>query len=437
MQFFSICRVLGVLLLLALTACNGSESPLNEPAFSTPTPLPPEPAVEQPTYVVQRGTVSRELSFTARVAPVQEVRLFFRTGGYLSRLQVQRGDAVEAGDLLAELAMTELQRSLDAAQLEWEQAQVETQRTITRTQLTLQEKQLALEEVRAISPNPALLRTQTELQAAQAAVDDAQREYLESLDRPWDTQEERQRYADMLSQAETNLALEKAEYDAAVQRQAYDQRRLTLAVQQAELEAEAAADGPDPRLAQKVEQLEARIAEHRLVAPFDGLVLSLTAAPGDAVDAYAQVLTVGNPEELELRADLTADQVNELQVGQPVRLTKTDIGGASFSGTIRQLPYGWGGDVEETDRAVHISPGAEAPGLTLDELLRANVVLEQRTDVLWLPPAAIQTFRGRTFVFIQENDGTQRRIDVVLGIESDERVEIVTGVEEGQTVVLP
>ena len=45
---------------------------------SGPTLIPPAPAAEQPTYTVQRGTVSRQLEFTARVAPVQQAELFFR-----------------------------------------------------------------------------------------------------------------------------------------------------------------------------------------------------------------------------------------------------------------------------------------------------------------------------------------------------------------------
>jgi macrolide-specific efflux system membrane fusion protein len=146
---------------------------------------------------------------------------------------------------------------------------------------------------------------------------------------------------------------------------------------------------------------------------------------------------VGDPEVLELRAELTAEQVNELTVGQDVTLVTTDVGAQPFAGTIRQLPYGWGGDVEETDRSVRITPGPGAPTLTLDQLVRATVVLEQKPDALWLPPAAIQTFRGRTFVFVQQADETQRRVDVVTGIETDERVEIVSGLEAGQTVVLP
>ncbi len=61
-------------------------------------------------------------------------------------------------------------------------------------------------------------------------------------------------------------------------------------------------------------------------------------------------------------------------------------------------------------------------------------MLEQKDGVLWLPPAAIRTFEGRTFVVIQEG-AAQRQVDVTLGIESDDRVEIEEGLVEGDVVV--
>ena len=51
-----------------------------------------------------------------------------------------------------------------------------------------------------------------------------------------------------------------------------------------------------------------------------------------------------------------------------------------------------------------------------------------------LPPQALRNFDGRRFAVLEEN-GSQRRVDVEVGIETAERVEIETGLEEGQTVV--
>jgi len=65
-----------------------------------------------------------------------------------------------------------------------------------------------------------------------------------------------------------------------------------------------------------------------------------------------------------------------------------------------------------------------------------RAVLEVKDDVLWLPPLAVRDFGGRRFVVIEEN-GRQRRVDVTVGIQSADRVEIVSGLEEGQVVLSP
>lgn len=54
--------------------------------------------------------------------------------------------------------------------------------------------------------------------------------------------------------------------------------------------------------------------------------------------------------------------------------------------------------------------------------------------MLWLPPAAIRTFQGRTFVVIEAANG-QRRADVRLGIQSPTRVEILEGVGVDEVII--
>jgi multidrug efflux pump subunit AcrA (membrane-fusion protein) len=56
--------------------------------------------------------------------------------------------------------------------------------------------------------------------------------------------------------------------------------------------------------------------------------------------------------------------------------------------------------------------------------------------VLWLPPQAIRRFDGRTFAVVQDGQA-QRRVDIELGLEGDDRVEIVSGLTAGEIVVAP
>jgi len=334
--------------------------------------------------------------------------------------------------------MSDLRRQLDAAQLDLEQAQIEASRVVTRSLISLQEAELALDNARAsYDDSPSVLQAQLALAQSLEALAYAEIEYQKALDRPWEPQSVRDAYARQLSDASQAVEIAQASYDMAVRERDYNLRRLELALDRAELEYEVALSGVDPRLEQNVEQLEDRLAEGQLVAPFDGTVLSIGAVPGERVSAYEAVVLVGEPSALELRADLAAEDMEELAEGQEVVLISADQPGREFTGTITRLPYGWGGEVGEADPAVHITPGAGFPELELGALVRVTAVLDERQNVLWLPPSALQTFHGRTFVIVQEEDGTQPRVDVVVGVESLERVEIVSGLEEGQVVVVP
>ena len=110
--------------------------------------------------------------------------------------------------------------------------------------------------------------------------------------------------------------------------------------------------------------------------------------------------------------------------------------GVEINGRVRQLPAtGMLAAVTRTETcASRWIPVAAEAGYASGDIIRITIVLEQKPDVLWLPPAAIRTFEGRKFVVVQENAG-QRRVDVKLGIESEDRVEIASGLTEGQIVV--
>jgi hypothetical protein len=89
-----------------------------------------------------------------------------------------------------------------------------------------------------------------------------------------------------------------------------------------------------------------------------------------------------------------------------------------------------------TDNSIHITLDDPQAVLTMGELATVVIQIQQRDDVLWLPPAAIRTFQGQDFVTIQDGNA-QRRINIRLGLKSSERIEILEGLEEGQVVIGP
>ncbi len=187
-----------------------------------------------------------------------------------------------------------------------------------------------------------------------------------------------------------------------------------------------------------VADIESAIADAQIVAPFDGEVTSLRLSDGRSVEAFNVYSIVSDMNSLDLSANLTSDEMQDLEVGMMVITELVNRPGQSFSGAIRYLPFGLPADATEDEKSTRISldVNPEELGLNSGDLMRVTVVLKDKEDVLWLPPQAIRTFEGRRFVVVQE-DGFQQRVDIKIGIEGDDRIEILEGLEEGQIVVSP
>jgi len=110
-------------------------------AQATPTPLPTPVVPDKPVYAVEQGTVVKTLEFTGRVSPVLEQELFFKTDGFVGEVYFARGDRLEAGELLAELEIGDLQNRLAQQQVALETAEL----TLSKAKQTIADQQLEAE----------------------------------------------------------------------------------------------------------------------------------------------------------------------------------------------------------------------------------------------------------------------------------------------------
>lgn len=189
-----------------------------------------------------------------------------------------------------------------------------------------------------------------------------------------------------------------------------------------------------------LDELDAQVAQARAFASADGTIIAAVNV-GRNVTPTTPAFVLGDPDALEIVAELDASkgdaEVREMFEGMPVTITldaDTDI---QLMGTIRQLPspYGTG---ESDEGAIHVVLD-EPPSATTyqsGDNVTVTVLLASKEGVLWLPPDAIRSAGGRTFVIINSESGPQR-VDVEIGLHTRDRVEIVSGLEEGQVVVGP
>jgi macrolide-specific efflux system membrane fusion protein len=189
-----------------------------------------------------------------------------------------------------------------------------------------------------------------------------------------------------------------------------------------------------------LDELDAQVAQARAFAPADGTIIAAVNV-GRNVNPSTPAFVLGDPDQLEVAADLDPTrgdtEVKEMFEGMPVTVSVDSDSDVNLSGTIRQLPspYGTGPSDESAIHVVIDSPPSTSTYQTGDNVT-VTVLLASKEDALWLPPDAIRSAGGRTFVIINSESGPQR-VDVELGLQTRDRVEIVSGLQEGQVVVGP
>jgi HlyD family secretion protein len=143
---------------------------------------------------------------------------------------------------------------------------------------------------------------------------------------------------------------------------------LAQEVELAELRLAKLERGVDPLLAQEVEKagidlqrIQGQIEDARLVAPFDGRILSLSIREGGLAAAFKSVLILGDPGALEITADLGADRLSQMSVGQAATIRLLDRPEQDWSGHVRQLPYPYGGGASKQNGHHHAGAKGRCP----------------------------------------------------------------------------
>ncbi|MBE2221016.1 MAG: HlyD family efflux transporter periplasmic adaptor subunit [Anaerolineae bacterium] len=385
-----------VSLAVLLAAC-GSQPARQSPISSSaePTLVPTAVPSARTTYTVERGEVIYDATFAGRTSPVIEEPLAFPIDGVVAEVLVKREDEVEAGEVLATLNTEDTEEALLLAQQAFTIAQARLETTQAQRQ---RERRRA--EIRA-----AIAQLNLDQAIAQAGATPSENDQF-GIDR----------LALQLELAQLDLDELNTDIDPALQAD----------VEQAAL---------------RVSELEKLLADAVLTAPFSGQLLSFNLSPGYAVSAFSQIGSIADMEQLEVSANVRENSLEELSEDMPVLIMPANRPGEAVTGTIRQLPYpygsgGGGTEAGEEDSRTRFSFDnlEDAAAFNSGDRVDIIVVITEKDDVLFLPPSAIRDFNGRKFVVVQDGD-IQERVDVELGIQGNGRLEIISGLEEGQTII--
>jgi RND family efflux transporter MFP subunit len=185
-----------------------------------------------------------------------------------------------------------------------------------------------------------------------------------------------------------------------------------------------------------VDDVSAQLADASLTSPIDGTVLTIGLDVGETVGGYQQVATVADTGSLRVNANVDEIDVGRVTAGQAVTVTLDAYPGVTMPGKIDEIAPGATQSQGSTDYQATVSfvPGK---GVVPREGMAANVdITAQRKDnVLLLPNRAFETVGNRQYVTLQQN-GTTSTVEVQTGLSNNSSTEVLSGLSEGQVVVL-
>ncbi len=182
-------------------------------------------------------------------------------------------------------------------------------------------------------------------------------------------------------------------------------------------------------------------------APFAGIVGSLYFDEGQMVAIGRPVAKIVNTDLMKARLNIPDIHISKLRLGQKVIATFPAVPGIEFEGIIHQADPA----IDPISRTVEVEVIFQNNDKNLISGLFGLFKLElvQKNDILIIPEHAIirrtqleinrdtgeTSTKQQFFIFVAKND-TARQVEVVPGLESNQRVEIVSGLEAGDEVII-
>ncbi|OJF90591.1 macrolide transporter subunit MacA [Pararhizobium antarcticum] len=326
------------------------------------------------TEAVERGDLENSVTAAGLLSPIQDVDVGAQVSGQLKSVKVEIGDVVKEGDLIAEI---------DSASIE--------------TQIEINEAELANLKAQMIDKSAQVVLREANLTRQRALV---------------------------AGNSAAQSALDEAVAALATAQAAVESFEAQIRKQEAQLK--------DSRIS---------LGYTKIYAPMSGTIVNIAAKEGQTLNANQSaptIVTMADLSTMTVEAEVSEADVGRLRVGMEAYFTLLGQPGKRYTGTLRQIQ-----PTPQTENNVVLYyalfdvPNAEG---TLMMNMTAQVFFVQAAarDVLMVPVAALLTDdgKGSAEVTVVGSGGAREARTVETGIRNRVRVEVKSGLSEGESVVV-
>ncbi|MBA7503701.1 Multidrug resistance protein MdtA [subsurface metagenome] len=341
--------------------------------------------------------------------------LSFGTMGAVDEILVERGDKVIEGQVLAKLDIRPLEMGVGMAQGGYEMAQAEYKMAENNLMQTIYPHYTNTYAIDVPGVWLALEEIQNNLEEAQELLEQGEIEGAQAL---LELVEENTSKAQKKSHARTwalPFSVKLAELETDEARAALDMAKLELAV------------------------VELELAKATIIAPFDGIIADVYIDEGQQLSAMtysSPAIYLVDPSNVEMSGEIDEIDISKVKLGQEAIITLIALPDKKVKGKVTFIsPTGkvW---EDEVSYKITITLGNPDEELKDGMSASAEIITNRRDNVLLIPNRAIQGSLENPWVEVVTDDETEKR-QVTLGLSNGIYSEVLSGLKEGEKVVLP
>lgn len=410
------------------------------------------------TVQVLKGDITQTVDTSGSVESEESKTYFAQVGATIGELHVKAGDSVKTGDLLLSYDTADLEQALKQTELE---AQVNaygadiTVASVDHAQQKAAQAQTDYDDslkyiahyTECVGQLTDQLNKANALQADEAALQAEIKELTAKVEKD-DTDQESAKALKKKTKELEKIEKKLADYDVSNLQSALETCQGDLAEYKALKEQYDAAKEQDPtaglqKKQQAVVKESAQLTEDRaktdlekakagVTADFNGIVTNVAAVQGQTTVEGAELFTIQNADALKVSLAVSKYDIEKLAIGQKADIT---INGKSYTGEVSNISKvastnNAGAVVIDTD--IHIDNPDD--NIVLGVEAKVSIKTAEEKNVLLVPIAAVNYASDGVFCYVAEN-GVLVRKEVETGISSDEYVQILSGLSEGDAVI--
>ena len=359
---------------------------------------------------VSKGDIVEYVEETGDLMLETEIEVYSTAAGRVTKVAKNVGEAVKAGETLVEIDNDLLLqiKALDAQKL------------------SISAK---YDEIKSSAEVEEIRRLSAQVRAAEAAYEESKsatennKVLYETGAISLDTLKSS---ITKLAAAEANLETAKSNLSAA-QKGASGNVRKQYEAQLSEIQA-------------RIEQLEKKSEDMIVRSPIDGLVMACEVKEGNIVQMGSKLYEIGGAKGLFLESDILIEDIARVKLGSPVIIENEDLGITDMKGTVRKIyPKAFNKmselGIEQKRVKVEIDLNGAVEELRPGYDMTVKIITQSKKDTLLIAEKAIFNYQGKDHVFINEKGLAKLRV-IEKGLESNEQVEVLKGLNEREEVIL-